>query len=35
MFIAENKILLLLIISTILFGVNYTVASEGRDDEKI
>ncbi len=35
MFTVENKILLLLIISTILFGVNYTVASEGRDDEKI
>ena len=35
MFIVENKILLLLILSTILFGVNYTVASEGRDDEKI
>ena len=35
MFAIENKMVLLLIILTILFSVNYTVSSEGRDDEKI
>lgn len=34
MFAVENKIVFLLIILTILFSVNYTVANGGGEDEK-
>ncbi|MCH7964010.1 MAG: hypothetical protein IH852_08735 [Bacteroidetes bacterium] len=35
MFTVENKRVLLLILSTILFSINYTDVSDGGDDEKI